>query len=219
MDNGSSVLAISRWAADRAAEVFGISTDRVGYAGGAAEDIFTPGEPDRLVMEEYGLVPGEYYLHVGSFVPRKNIPFLVKCFRSAGTGAGKLVLAGAEKWGRELPVQEEGIVAVESISDRLLLSLYREPGLSWSPAPPRGLGLPVLEALACGTPVFVSDGGALPETLSGRGLILPVNDAEAWTDAITRGADERLRKLAAGAPRSSWAEVGRRAMDFYRSQL
>lgn len=219
VDDGASVLSISRWAAERAVEIFGISPDRVGYAGGAAEDIFTPGEPDRLVMEEYGLVPGEYFLHVGSFVPRKNIPFLVKCFRRAGKGAGKLVLAGAEKWGGELPIQEEGILAVESISDRLLLSLYRGARALLVPSISEGLGLPVLEALACGTPVFASDGGALPETLSGRGLILPVNDPEAWTDAITRGADERLRKLAAGAPRSSWSEVGLRAMDFYRSQL
>ncbi len=219
VDDGASVLAISRWAADRAIELFGISPDRVGYAGGAAEDIFTPGDPDPIVMKEFGLIPGEYFLHVGSFVPRKNIPFLIRCFQKAKTGGRKLVLAGAEKWGEATPRGGGNIIAVESISDRLLLSLYRGAQALLVPSTSEGLGLPVLEALACGTPVISSDGGALPETLSGRGLILPVNSEEAWTDAITRGADTGLRELAEGAARSSWPDVGGRAIEFYRSQL
>jgi glycosyltransferase involved in cell wall biosynthesis len=87
------------------------------------------------------------------------------------------------------------------------------------PSTSEGLGLPVLEALACGTPVISSNGGALGETVSGAGLVLPVNDADAWTDAISSGAGEELRRKAGEAHRNTWEKAGAEAMVFYRSLL
>lgn len=217
--DGAAVMAISRWAASRAMEIFGLAEKAVGCVSGAADDLFTPGEPDSLVMAEYGLEPGGYLLHVGSFAPRKNIPFLLDCFRKADRKGRKLVLAGAEEWGSQPQINDDAVVVLKSISDSLLLSLYRGAEALLVPSTSEGLGLPVLEALACGTPVISSNGGALAETVSGAGLVLPVNDREAWTGSISRGADGELRKLAAEAHRNTWEKAGVEALEFYRSIL
>ncbi len=219
IEEGAAVMAISRWAASRAAELFHVPSERIGHVAGAAADVFTPGEPDRLVMEELGLEQGGYLLHVGSFVPRKNIPFLLDCFRKADKRGRKMVLAGAEKWGDQLETEDKDIVVLESISDNLLLSLYRGAEALVVPSTSEGLGLPVLEALACGTPVISSDGGALGETVSEAGLLLPVNDSDAWIEAISNGASEELKRRAVKAPRNTWEHTGAEAMDFYRSLL
>jgi len=87
------------------------------------------------------------------------------------------------------------------------------------PSSEEGLGLPVLEALACGTPVVSSDGGALPETVSGNGKIIPALSAESWVEAIETGATDQMRRLAEKAERHTWAGVAARAMAFYKRIL
>jgi len=220
---GASVLAISGWSARRASGLFGIPPDRIAVAGGAADDLFSPGEPDPGVMERLGLQPRRYLLHVGSFVPRKNIPFLVECFRSAEARGLRLVLAGAEEWGKKASEHPRNITVVRMADDETLVSLYRGARAVLVPSSEEGLGLTVLEALACGIPVVTSDGGALPETVEGAGLVLPVLDGEAWTRAIRdiagNGLWTELMGRAERHSRPTWEQTAERAMDFYRERL
>jgi len=222
VDSGAAVLAISSWAASVAQELFQISSERTGNAGGAAEDIFTPGEPMQGVLRKYGLQPEEYFLHVGSYVPRKNIPFLISCFKEADTNK-KLVLAGAESWGNDTYEDTAEVIFLKSISDKDLLALYRGALSLLLPSSREGLGLPVMEAFACNTPVIASDGGALPETVGKYGLLLPVLERKPWITSIREMAtgiiSDDLRRLAENAPRVTWNDVGKNAMDFYRSLL
>lgn len=222
VDSGAAVLAITRWAASIAQNLFSISPERTGYAGGAAEDIFTPGEPSSRVLKRLDLEPGKYFLHVGSYVPRKNIPFLIRCFKEAGTDM-KLVLAGAEQWGDEIPENTPGVVFLKSVSDEDLLTLYRGATALLFPSSSEGLGLPVLEAFACNTPVIASDAGALPETAGRNGMLLPVLESEPWVRSISEMAtgiiSDSLRKKSEAAPRPKWRDAGDRAMNFYRSLL
>lgn len=217
--NGAAVLAISRWSAGKACALFGIPEERTGCAGGAADDFFQPGQPDSQVMRDCGIIPGEYFLHVGSFVPRKNIPFLIQCFEKSSVKGKKLVLAGAEKWGLQKITSNGDVISLEDVSDHQLLSLYRGAEAVLVPSSEEGLGLPVLEALACGTPVVSSDGGALPETVSGNGKIIPALSVESWVEAIETGATDQMRKLAEKAERHTWTGVAARAMAFYRKIL
>ncbi|MCK5785409.1 MAG: glycosyltransferase family 4 protein [Candidatus Sabulitectum sp.] len=222
IDSGAAVLAISRWSAKIAADLFNIPQERTGSAGGAADDIFIPGEPEESVLKKFNLRPEEYFLHVGSFVPRKNLPFLIRCFKEAETGK-KLVLAGAEKWGDEISENTPGVVFLKDISDNELLALYRGAAALLLPSSSEGLGLPVLEAYACGTPVISSDGGALPETVNKYGLLLPVLEREPWVRSIreiSSGVNYLdLKERAGNAPRTRWQDVGNKAMEFYRSLL
>lgn len=220
--SGSYACAISGWTAMRLREVLGIPRERILAAGGAAADSFSPGAPSPSVMEIYGLVPGEYMLHVGNFVPRKNIPFLCDCYaRSREMGLElPLVFVGAGGWGEEGPSEGEGMSVFRSVPDEHMPHLYRGARVLLLPSECEGLGLPVLEALACGTPVVCSDAAALPETLDGCGRLLPVGDSEAWTTAMERLGDpaevETLRKMAAKHRRVRWTGIAERVMEFYR---
>jgi alpha-1,3-rhamnosyl/mannosyltransferase len=217
---GAGILAISGWAAAQAAGLFGRGS-RIGVAGGAADAMFRPGDPDRTVLSRLGLEPGGYLLHVGNFVPRKNIPFLVECHeRAVSRGlAAPLVLAGAGGWKRP-EIGGPSVRIVEAATDETLLALYRGAMALLLPSLHEGLGLPVLEALACGCGVVASDAAALPETLGGHGILLDPADGPAWTGAMLEleaGMAAELGAMAAGAPRPSWTGVAASAMDFYRS--
>lgn len=216
---GAAVLAISRWSAEKAQALFDIPEGNIFSAGGAADPLFQPGSPDPELMGRYGLVPGEYYLHVGSFVPRKNIPFLVRCFEKASTGKRKLVLAGAEKWGIGKITSSKNIFALENIPDEHLLALYRGAEAVVVPSTEEGLGLTVLEAFSCGTPVISSDGGALPETVSGNGRIVPALSENGWIEALETGATDTMRALAESAERRTWSDVAEGTANFYRRIL
>src|SRR5260370_7192715 len=81
-------------------------------------------------------------------------------------------------------------------------------------APPawyEGFGLPPLEAMACGTPVVVSDRSSLPDVVDGAGLVVPAEQPDAWRKALERvvgdtdlAADLKRRGILRAAP-SGWA--------------
>ena len=80
------------------------------------------------------------------------------------------------------------------VREDLLPGLYGAALAHCTPSLYEGFGMPVAESLCRGSPVLVSDAGALPETAGPGGLILPALDVEAWTAALARIAeDEELR--------------------------
>lgn len=217
---GASVVAISEWTAGRAIRLFGLPPERVCSVGGAPDEMFTPGAPDPGALRRLGLESGRYLLHVGSFVPRKNIPFLADSFLRAAVPGMKLVLAGLERWGDQRIPSSASIVCRDDLSDADLLSLYRGARALLVPSSEEGLGLPVLEALACRTPVVSSDGGALPETVGEYGLVLPTLDGDVWVRAIRDLASEttasNLRAMAEKHSGITWKDVGGRTLEFYK---
>jgi alpha-1,3-rhamnosyl/mannosyltransferase len=88
-----------------------------------------------------------------------------------------------------------------------------------------GFGLPVLEAMACGTPVIVSDASSLPEVAGGVGLCLPPNDREVWRAALARAwhdaawRDEARQAGLMGAKRFTWQATARQTLRSYRCAL
>ncbi len=216
---GAALLAISEWAAARARTIFGPGS-LIGVAGGAADGLFTPGDPDPATLGSLGLEPGGYLLHVGNYVPRKNIPLLLEARAlAAGRGARMpLVLAGAGGW-REPDSRAPGVLALRAVPDATMVALYRGAAALLLPSLYEGLGLPALEAMACGTGVVASDATALPETLAGCGLLLPPDDAGAWADAIVAledgGLAAELASRALGRPRPTWDSVAERACGLY----
>jgi alpha-1,3-rhamnosyl/mannosyltransferase len=217
--HGSFVLAISEWSASRAREIFG-RDHGIGVIGGAADGIFTPGEPDPGVLGSLGLERDRFLLHVGNFVPRKNIPMMIEA-HAAAARAGMdlpLVLAGAGGW-KEPCTVAAGVKVLRAIPDVTLLSLYRGARALLLPSVYEGLGLPALEAMACGCGVVAADSTALPETLGGCGLLLPPDDRAAWSEAMNSLRDgslsRELRAMAAARPRPTWDEVAGRTCRLY----
>jgi glycosyltransferase involved in cell wall biosynthesis len=219
--NGSRVAAISPWTAAQALTRFGLDPASLGVIGGAADDRFTPGEASAGILGRVGLAPGGYLLHVGNFVPRKNLPFLIDVYRGCRSRGLTLplVLAGAGGWGGVRVPESEGLLALTDVGDEVLVELYRGARAVLVPSVCEGLGLPVLEALACGTPVVASTAAALPGTLGSHGALVDPFDGDAWSAELLALEDgkrvDMLTAMARSAPRPTWRDCASNLCDFY----
>jgi len=222
IESGSSVMAISEWTRQRVMKYFGLPPERVFCAGGAADSIFSKRMPSVSVLRDLDLEPGGYLLHVGNFVPRKNIPFLLDIYgRSREKGVEiPLVLVGAGGWGDVAIDEGPGVRVLRNISDRTLLELYRGARALLCPSKFEGLCLPVLEAFACGTPVIAGNTTALFDTVGNDGIRLDQGDHQAWVREITALEDpkrvDELRRMSGAAVRKDWKDIAMDICGFYR---
>ena len=155
-------------------------------------------------------------LHVGSVAPRKRIDVLLRVFAAVRERhpAAVLVRAGGDFTGeqdalaRELGV-EDAIRHAPFVSRRVLASLYRRADVVLAPSEREGFGLPLVEAMACGTPVVASDLPVLREVGGEAVVYRPVGDAEAFADAVDtvlwdhRDARERAGRRQASLDRAA----------------
>jgi len=137
-------------------------------------------------------------LHVGSTIPRKRIDVLLRVFESLRTTHRNLRLvrvggpftAAQQALARDLDVAD-AVVVLPMLDRSTLAAVYRRSALLLMPSEREGFGLPVLEALACGTPVVASDVAAMREVGGYAVTYCPVNDLEAWHRTVSRLLDER----------------------------
>ena len=177
----------------------------VGQFAVAAERIHVcpPGVPSwcQEVIRRPSDVP--YVLFVGTLESRKNLGVVLDAWAALTARAGgryRLVVAGgngdaAEVWNaRARHADMHGTIDVRGyVSDNERRALYAAASALVLPSHDEGFGLPVLEAMAVGVPVLASDRGALPEVTAGAALLLPPDDAEAWSSALERVlADQTL---------------------------
>ncbi|MGH7787018.1 MAG: glycosyltransferase family 4 protein, partial [Candidatus Binatia bacterium] len=179
------------------------------------------------VLARLGLAPG-YIMHLGTREPRKNLPRLVRAYARLGAAAPPLVLAGATGWGvDELPALLDGlglrarVHLLGSVSTADLPALYSGAALFAYPSLYEGFGLPVLEAMACGTPVVSANVASLPEVAGDAALLVDPHDETALADAIGRvlrepalHADLRARGLAR-ARTFTWQRCAAQTMAVY----
>ena len=88
----------------------------------------------------------------------------------------------------------EQIRWVSGVDHATLVALYAESTLAVVPSLYEGFGLPAVEAMACGMPLIVTDGGALPEVAGDAATVVPAGDAEALADAIASLLDDEERR-------------------------
>lgn len=153
------------------------------------------------VRETYRL-PERFVLYLGTLEPGKNLPHLVRAFaqlkREHPELEQHLVLAGARGWGvREIENEilrsdAAGFHLVGFVEESDLAALYSLADLFVYPSLYEGFGMPPLEAMACGTPVIVSNVSSLPEVLGelwtgkSAGLTVAPHDANALAQAMAR---------------------------------
>jgi glycosyltransferase involved in cell wall biosynthesis/GT2 family glycosyltransferase len=146
-------------------------------------------------------LPEGYVLCVGNLMPHKNLAVVLRALArlAPAAGAPRLALVGqgdAAALTGQLPpgLAPDRVVPLGYLSDDDLALAYRGAAALVFPSRYEGFGLPVLEAMASGTPVVHADTSALPETAGGAGLAFPADDETALTGLLERLArDEALR--------------------------
>lgn len=136
-------------------------------------------------------------LHVGSCIPRKRIDRLLRIFaavrevspRAKLLKAGGMFTSGQRELIRTLGL-ERGIVQLPFLEPALLASLYRRASLVVLPSDREGFGLPVVEAMACGTPVVSSDLPVFREVGGAVVRLCSPNDMSGWSRTIAGLLDE-----------------------------
>jgi glycosyltransferase involved in cell wall biosynthesis len=147
-------------------------------------------------------------LHVGSTIPRKRIDVLLEVFaevRRHRPEARLVRVGGPFTAGQRVHARNLGVfdaIAVLPFVDRVTLAaVYRRAAVALLPSEREGFGLPLVEALACGTPVIATDIPVLREVGSDAVTYAPLGDVDAWSRAILRLLGERETDLAAWASR------------------
>ena len=174
--------------------------------------------------------PHVQFLYVGRRDPYKNLPLLVASFaalRQRGLAVALRVVGSddprypeARQLARELGV-DEAIAWSGYVNDAELLAAYQQADVFVLPSNYEGFGLPVLEAMACGTPVICSNTSSLPEVAGDAALMIDPRQPHTLTDAMNRLATEPAlrRQLAekglARAALFSWDATARQTLALY----
>jgi glycosyltransferase involved in cell wall biosynthesis len=187
------VIAVSEFTRGEIVELLGVPAERVHVIPNAVGEPFGPDGPS---------ADGDYVLAVGTLEPRKNLAVSQQAAKRLGV---ELRVVGARGWG---DVQVDGWLG--RVSDEELAALYRGARCLVYPSLYEGFGIPVLEAMACGTPVVTSSGGATEEVAGGAAVLVDPCDPSAIAggieDAVARRDELRARGLERAA-RFTWERV------------
>jgi glycosyltransferase involved in cell wall biosynthesis len=226
------VVAVSHATGRDLASLLGVQPERIRVVPEGCElERYRPcpGEDPGPVLERLGIeLP--YLLFVGTWEPRKNLVALLEAFDALKREGlpHRLVLAGSRGWryrGIEERLQSlafrDHVVCPGRVAEPDLPTLYRAAEAFVYPSHYEGFGLPVLEAMACGTPVVSSNTSSLPELVEDAGLLVAPTDVHALKDAIraaVRPSDLRARLMRAGparAARFTWRAAAERTAQVY----
>jgi glycosyltransferase involved in cell wall biosynthesis len=189
------------------------------------------------VRDRYDL-PQRFVLGLGTLQPRKNFDGLIQAFGRLVSARGHeatiadlhLAIVGGKGWmyERALALPEQlGLVDrvhfVGFVDDADLPAFYNLAALFAFPSWYEGFGLPLLEAMACGTPVISADNSSLPEVIGEAGLVVQAGDTDALARAMGRLATEqelskRLQVAGREQARSfTWELAARKLAAVYQS--
>ena len=223
----AAVMVPSEWTR-REFEAHGFDADRLHVVALGVEEI-EPATPEEVtrVLDRHGL-RRPFVLFVGTTEPRKGLDVLLSAWSRLGRPGADLVLVGPAGWG-----ELDGLLGASGPEVHRLGFLPREElrvllgaaAATCLPSRAEGFGLPVLEAMAAGSPVITTSGTAMEEVAGGAAVLVPVGDVEALAEAIEAvladpGDAEGLRAL--GRERAAgfgWGATAAAVGDVYRQVL
>jgi glycosyltransferase involved in cell wall biosynthesis len=230
LKSAKMVFAVSEWTKGEITRVYGTPPEKIRVVPNGVDPQFVPvPQAAESVSMSWGLSPG-YILAVGTAHPRKNIAILLRAYaQMPQTGRPPLVLTGpigatvaplrelAEALGIAPQIRWLGYVEKEALP-----ALYRGAGVFVMPSLYEGFGLPVSEAMACGTPVICSNTAALPEVAGEAGLLIDPTKPEALAEALQKVlhnpelAEEMRQKGWQQALQFNWDHSGRLALKYFQ---
>jgi len=184
-------------------ELLGVGEERIRVAPPGVKAVFTPDGP----AADLG---APYLLTVATLEPRKNLQALAEAHRAIG-GDLLLAVAGGEGWGEQPVLDDPRVRRLGFVSDEELARLYRGAVAAVYPSRFEGFGMPIVEAMACGTPIVASAHPSMDEASGDVAFRADPDDpaaiAGAIEEAIVHG-EHRVRAGLAHAARFTWRAAG-----------
>ena len=149
-------------------------------------------------------LPSEFILFVGTLEPRKNLAKLVEAL-SGQPDLPPLVVAGAQGWGDISVAASDNVKFLGHVEERFLSGLYAAASVMAYPSLWEGFGLPVLEAMAQGTPVVTSELISTEEVAGGAAVLVDPRSAESIRDGIRKALADRVQLSERGLQRAALA--------------
>jgi len=222
------VIAISNHGKSDIVDRFSIAEDKI-------EVIYHGIDPDkfkRVVTKNVDL-PEKYILFVGADYPHKNLSSLLKAFRLVSNTevfkGYKLVCVGNREhlysnssFKDDLERLGDKVIMNVSVPDEWIPEIYSRAAVLVMPSVYEGFGFPILEAMACGTPVICSELSSLPEVAGNAAVIVDATDPGCLASAITKvvsNTDLSGKLSGLGLQRAklfTWEECARKTYDLYK---
>jgi glycosyltransferase involved in cell wall biosynthesis len=232
-------IAVSQQTADDLMHFFGAKAGQISVIPNGVADLFRPGDPaSTALFRQRRNLPERFILYLGTLEPRKNLEMLVRAYASwlrEAKGDEReipLILAGAKGWFYEHIYQQVAALGLAGqvlfpgfIAEDELPDWYRAAELFVYPSRFEGFGLPVLEAMACGTPVLCSQASSLLEVAGDAALTFPAQSEDglaAGLSALVRqlGLRDELRQRGlARARHFSWSRTAAATWEVYRAAV
>jgi len=230
-------VSVSEFTARTMVAELGIDRRRIDVVSPGVSPLFRPipAREAAPVLARFGLPDRGYTLAVSTVEPRKNFGRLLAAHARLPTALRvrtPLVIAGGRGWGHTLDddaarrAQADGTLRLLGhVPDADLVALYARAAVVAYPSLYEGFGLPVLEAMACGTPVVTSDGTALRDTAGDAALLVDPLDTDAMSGALRHVLEDtalaetlRVRGVLRAA-RFSWDRMATGMINSWRTTL
>lgn len=231
-----AIIAVSHHTRKDLVQQLSVAQEKIEVVYHGVEERFRARNPQetRAVLDRYG-IGSSYLLYVGCIEARKNLSRLLEAFarvRKGGYPSFELVMAGNPGEGADTVFQTVGKLGLEEcvrivgyVQQEDLPFLYTGAEIFLFPSLYEGFGMPVLEAMACGTPVVASSVTSIPEVAGEAALLVDPHSVESISSAIqSLLGDPSLRKAYAhkGIVRAgefTWEKAAKQTLEVYRKVL
>ncbi|MFC2061479.1 glycosyltransferase family 4 protein [Elusimicrobiota bacterium] len=222
------IIAVSNYTKDKIKDILGVEEEKIAVIYHGVNPVFKPMSGSDC-RKELGLSPDKkIILYTGTELPKKNVEILIKSLIEVKKEIGKILLV---RVGSSSPKiislikslgLGEHVKYFENVNEAELPLYYNAADVFVFPSLYEGFGMPLLEAMACGTPVIAADATCFPEILGDGGMLFDPADAGDLAKKIIRVikdreiAEKMIRAGKEHVKSFTWENTAARTLDAYR---
>jgi glycosyltransferase involved in cell wall biosynthesis len=227
------VIAISESGRQDVHQFFGVPLEQIDVVRPGVDSCYQPlPVADIAAFRRRENLPEKFVLHVGTLQPRKNLSVLLEAFAGLDRPDLQLVLVGGRGWLFDEIFQRVTRLGLQKrvrfagyVPDQDLPLWYNAAALFVFPSLYEGFGMPVVEAMACGTPVIAANTSSIPEAAGEAAILFEPQDVTELAERMDAVLDDPalLTKMheqgLLQAQQFSWQRAGRETAAVYRKAL